>query len=553
MPEVRDIDVLILGGGINGCGTFRDLAAQGIDALLVEREDFCAGASAASSRLMHGGLKYLETGEFGLVRESLVERNRLLTNAAHYVSPLPTILPLRSRLKGILPSAMRFLGLKAKMTDRGSLITRAGLIVYDAYGRRFRTMPTHRILGRRALDARVSRMERGIVAAGLYYEGQLSHAERLGLELVLDAERDNAASRALNHARVESVESGTVTIRHPGGVETVRPRVIVNAGGAWIDSVNADLGIPSALMGGSKGSHIVVDHPELHAALNGHMIYFGTADGRVNLCYPFLGRVLIGATDIPVTDPDEARCEADEVAYMLSSVAEIFPDIPVTEAHVLYRFCGVRPLPRADGEIGLVTRDHSIAELTFGRDTPVLCLIGGKWTTFRAFSEQATDRVLARLGRDRRIGTEGMAIGGGRGFPREKAARRAWVAETSSATGLGEARVDQLLSRYGTTARRIAAVCRGETPLATLPDHSREELRHLCLTERVGSLADLLCRRTLIGMTGRLSPDVVREVAALVGDALGWDEARRRGEIAAMRLVEPPPHRENESPERRIA
>lgn len=554
MPDAEEIDVLIIGGGINGCGTFRDLCAQGVTCLLLERDDFCAGASAASSRLMHGGLKYLETGEFGLVRESLTERNRLLANAPHYVSALPTILPLRSRFSGILPSAKRFFGLPAKMTDRGSLITRAGLILYDVFGHRFRSMPVHKMLGRKALEQRVSGLDAGIFAAGLYYEGQLSHAERLGLELVLDGEALNPASRALNHARVIAVQGDSVTFTHEGTLCTVRPRVIVNAGGAWIDSVNHDLGLASKLMGGSKGSHLIIDHPELYRALNGHMVYFGTADGRVNLCYPFMGRVLVGATDVPIEDPDDARCDADEVSYMLAAMRQIFPDLDLREDHVRYRFCGVRPLPRADGDIGLVTRDHSIAELRFGQATPVLCLIGGKWTTFRAFSAEATSRVLRHLGVARRTDTADMAIGGGRDFPRTPAARTLWIDRVAAETGLARDRIDTLLSRYGTTAESIARACMGETMLVSLPDYSTEELSALCQTERVGTLADLLLRRTLIAMSGRLTSDAIAECARIAATALGWSAEQQHREIAAMELDQPSGYRASlQAPPRKAA
>ena len=537
----RPIDVLIVGGGINGCGTFRDLCAQGVECVLIERDDFCAGASAASSRLMHGGLKYLETGEFGLVRESLLERNRLLANAPHVVSPLPTVVPVRSRLGGIVPSLARFLGLKATLTDRGSLVTRLGLALYDLYGGRQRAMPTHRMLGRRALDARVPGLDGGIVGAGLYYEARISHAERLGLELVLDGEAMRPGSRALNHARIVDAADGVVEFEHEGRRERVRPRAVVNAGGAWIDAVNRDLGRPTALMGGSKGSHLVIDSPDLLAALNGHMVYFGTADGRVSLCYPMRhpagDRVLIGSTDIPVTDPDAARCGADEVRYMLGAVAEIFPGIGLDEGHVVHRFCGVRPLPRSgkgDDEIGLVTRDHSIAEIELAPGVPLLCLIGGKWTTFRAFAEQATDRVLARIGRARRTGTEAMPIGGGRDYPAGERARADWIARVAADSELAPERVGDLLGRYGTRAAGVAAACRGETMLASLPDHSREEIAHLCATERVGSLADLVLRRTAIAMSGRLSARTVGECGTVAAERLGWSPARRRAEIDAV-------------------
>ena len=146
MPE-EAFDVAIVGGGINGCGTFRDLCAQGVHCLLIERDDFCAGASQASSRLMHGGLKYLETGQFRLVRESATERNMLLATAPHVVKLLPCLVPVRSWAGGIAGSAGRFLRLRTKLADRGFLVTALGLALYDAYGRRFRAMPRHRMLG----------------------------------------------------------------------------------------------------------------------------------------------------------------------------------------------------------------------------------------------------------------------------------------------------------------------------------------------------------------------------------------------------------------------
>ncbi|RMC37956.1 glycerol-3-phosphate dehydrogenase/oxidase [Paracoccus alkanivorans] len=536
MTDVQETEVLILGGGINGCGVFRDLCVQGVSCLLLERNDFCAGASAASSRLMHGGLKYLETGEFRLVRESAEERNRLLRNAPHYVSPLPSLVPVRSRFGGLWAAAARFVGADAKMNDRGGLILGLGLILYDLYGRRFRAMPRHRMLGRKRLDALVAGLSGEIIGAGLYYEGQISHAERLGLELLLDGEEMHPRSRALNHAEIQRVEGGVISFMQGGSVHRVKPKVIVNAGGAWIDEVNDVLGIPSRLMGGSKGAHLVVENPKLLKALNGHMIYFGTADGRVNLLYPFMGRVLIGSTDHRIEHPDDAICSDEEAEYLCAVVGEIFPGIPVTPSQIRHRFSGVRPLPRADGDIGMVTRDHSIVELELGSGTPVLCLIGGKWTTFRGFSEQAADRLLDLLGKRRVRKTDEMQIGGGRDYPRGDA-RETWIGERAENCSLTPARIGALLSRYGTRLDRILPQLRGgETPLVHLPGYSREELEWLCRNERVVTLADLLQRRTAIAISGDLTPEVACEVAEIPARVFEWDAARKRAEIDALSL-----------------
>lgn len=520
MAEIAEYDVVILGAGINGCGAFRDLALQGLRVLLLERGDICQGASAASSRLMHGGLKYLETGEFRLVRESLTERNMLLSTAPHYVVPLECVVPVKSTFGGIAGSVARFLGIKAKLSDRGYLITALGLALYDLYGRTLRSMPTHRMLGRNSLRRMLPDIAADIAGAGLYYEGHITHAERLGLELVLDGMAVNPAARAVTHSDLCGVEGDVLAWRGANGrVARARAKVILNAGGAWIDAINAGLGISSRLMGGSRGSHLVVDNPALLNALAGRMIYFGTPDGRVNLLYPFAGKVLVGATDIAQADPDTATCTDDEVSYLCGAVAEVFPDIPIRPEQVVHRFCGVRPLPRADGDVGSVTRDHSIVTLCLpAAPVPVHCLVGGKWTTFRAFAELATDRALADLGLPRRTTTAGVAIGGGRGLPRDAAGRSALVARLARLGGIPTARAETLLSRYGTRAEAYVQTLRGrgEVTLASLPDYAREEIRHIATTELVGTIEDIIFRRTLIGMTGRDRPAVRAEIASLL-------------------------------------
>ncbi|MBC2837592.1 glycerol-3-phosphate dehydrogenase/oxidase [Paragemmobacter straminiformis] len=520
MAETAEYDAIILGAGINGCGTFRELALQGLRVLLLERGDICQGASAASSRLMHGGLKYLETGEFRLVRESLTERNMLLATAPHYVHPLECVVPLSSTWGGIAGSIARFFGIKARINDRGYVITALGLQLYDIYGRALRSMPRHRMLRGKALRRMLPDLAPAITGAGIYYEGQITHAERLGLELVIDAEAANPDARCETHVDLTGAERGTLFYRRQSG-ETVAARapVIVNAGGAWIDRVNAALGIESRLMGGSRGSHLIVDNPDLLRALGGRMIYFGTPDGRVNLVYPFDGKVMVGSTDIPQPDPDTAACSAAEEAYLCAAVASVFPDIPVTPDQIAFRFSGVRPLPRADGDIGLVTRDHSIATLALPHSgAPVHCLIGGKWTTFRAFSEMAADRVLADLGKPRRISTAGMPIGGGRGFPRDAAGRTRLVQSIARLGRITTDRAETLLSRYGTRADAYVATLggKGETMLSTLPDYAAEELLHIARTEKVGALDDLIQRRTLIALSGRDRPEVRAEIGSLV-------------------------------------
>ncbi len=529
--------VVILGAGINGCGLFRDLAAQGLDCLLVDKGDFCSGASAGPSRLIHGGIKYLETGEFRLVRESALERNLLLKTAPHYVRPLETVLPVRSLWGGIVPSLLRFLRRPAKLDDRGALITWIGLTLYDLYGRHFQSMPKHRFLSGSRMRREMPELAPEISAIGIYYEGRISHAERLGLELVRDGLELNAQSTARNYTAVVGHDDDAVVLRDAARGEdyTVRCDVVVNAGGAWIDKINAALGVNSRHIGGNKGAHLVVSHRRLHDALNGRMVYFGTRDGRVNLVYPFMGNVLVGSTDVPIADPDEATCDPAEFNYLLGVVSEVFPAIRLTPADVVFSYWGVRPLPRSDGlDPRAVSRDHHVAEDRLpGSSIPILSLIGGKWTTFRGFSEEVADRILALVGRSRTQSTRTMAIGGGRGFPVDAAAREAFADALARSAGVTAQAAKILLGRYGTTASSVAAALGrdGHRPLAALAHYTEGEIRHLCRTEAVVHLTDLLFRRTDIALSGQLSEPVIAETARLAAAALGWDEARAADEI----------------------
>jgi glycerol-3-phosphate dehydrogenase len=516
--------VLIIGAGINGCGTFRDLCLQGVDCLLVDRADVCSGASAAPSRLIHGGIKYLETNEFRLVRESAMERNRLLLNAPHYVKPLEVVFPTKFWLAGLRDGILGFLGFKARIKERGALLIEIGLRIYDFYNREVRALPDHRFYNRSALREDFPAITHQAVAAGTYFEGRLTHAERLGLELVLDGLEANPQSVLSTYTEVKSQQGGTLMLRDviTGETREVTADVIINAGGAWIDKVNASLGIPSQYMGGSKGSHLIVKHQGLLDAMRGRMMYFGCKDGRFNLLYPFFGNVLVGSTDLPQHDPDEARTSEEEIDYLLDMVSEIFPAIKLTRDEVILTYCGVRPLPRATGkDIGDVSRDHSIGRNVLPETkVPVLSLIGGKWTTFRAFSEQACDAVLSLLGKSRTVSTINLPIGGGRDYPLD--------ASTISSRG------NILVERYGSKARDVDAFAclMQDQPLESLPNYSTGEITFICKNENTRHLADLLLRRTSIAMEGQLNSDVIAETAKIAAATLGWDKARTESEIA---------------------
>ena len=530
-------DAVILGGGINGAGVFRDLSLQGVNCLLVDSGDFCAGASAAPSRLIHGGIKYLETGEFRLVAQSTLERNLLLRNAPHYVKPIETVLPVRSWFGGIMPSLIRFFGGKAKLNDRGILITKVGLELFDFLGRRRRVLPRHAMAFGRSVHKAFPEMAADIIATATYYDAKVTSAERLGLELLLDGMQANPGSLAINHCALAGAAGAALWLQDSLGKQAhhVTADVVINAAGAWIDRVNANLGLATAYIGGAKGSHLILDNLELFSALAGKMVYFGASDGRVGLLYPFLGQVLVGSTDMPIADPDLAVCEDFERDYMLAIVREVFPRIGLSAGQVKYVYSGVRPLPKsASKDAGSVSRDHSIAQDRMpGSEVPVYSLIGGKWTTFRGFAEEAADRVLGHLARPRRMSTQNEPIGGGRNFP-GNIAEHAKAIDGLAALGLERQRCATLLERYGSRATQVAKHCAkaGDAPLSEIAGYSRQEIGFIFQNEIAGRLADVVFRRTDIALSGRLTWDVAGEVARIGAQALGWDESRVASEMA---------------------
>ena len=205
--------VLIVGGGINGVGTFRDLALQGVDVLLIDRGDFCSGASAASSRMAHGGIRYLENGEFRLVREAVQERNRMIQNAPSLVKPLPTTIPIFKTFSGLLNAPLKFLGWLEKPSERGALVIKIGLIFYDAFTGKQRAVPRHVFEPRQKALKKYPRLNPDIRYAATYYDGLILSPERLTLELVLDAEKEGDHARALNYVSLVGVNGDKVTLR----------------------------------------------------------------------------------------------------------------------------------------------------------------------------------------------------------------------------------------------------------------------------------------------------------------------------------------------------
>jgi glycerol-3-phosphate dehydrogenase len=538
LEKNSNLDVLIIGGGVNGIGTFRDLAFQGVNVLLVERKDFCSGASAASSHMLHGGIRYLENGEFRLVREALHERNLLLKNAPHYAKPLPTTIPIFKWFSGLFNAPLKFLGILEKPSERGGIVIKLGLMMYDLFARSQQTMPNHSFHTKSNALKHHPKLNAAIVCSATYFDAYMPYPERLCLDLIRDATEKSPNAHALNYCQVVDGDKNTVTMLDEisGKTFSVSPKVVINAAGPWIDFVNQAIGNPTEFIGGTKGSHLILDNPQLYEATGGSEIFFESEDGRIVLIFPYMGKVMIGTTDIRIDDPEQAVCSDEEIDYILGLTRRVFPTITIDRSQIVFTFCGVRPLPSSkDKRTGTISRDHSIETIPAGAhfSFPIHSLIGGKWTTFRAFSEQATDAALSNLQKSRQLSTSILKIGGGNDFPTTDTQRNAWLRNVQSETELELTHLSMLLDRYGTYAQEISKFMSQENdaPLLTLPHYTKREITFLAQHESVHHVDDFMLRRSLVAMLGHNSKDIIHEVAQVLGEALSWSPAQIAQEV----------------------
>jgi glycerol-3-phosphate dehydrogenase len=296
---------------------------------------------------------------------------------------------------------------------------------------------------------------------------------------------------------------------------------------------NEAMGAASRFMGGTKGSHIVLDHPDLLEACKGREIFFEHTDGRIVLIYPMGDRVLVGTTDVDADMTQDAVCTDGEIDYFLELIGHVFPDVPVDRSHIVYTFSGVRPLPRHDAtQPGFVSRDYRIERKAVAGGAIVFSLVGGKWTTFRALAEHLANDVLSELGMERQVSTAALPIGGGAGFPADEAGVQAWIKAHMSANR-GADRTALLLTRYGTRAEEVISFLDAgpDRLLRSTRELSVRELEFMARQEQVGHLADVLIRRTSLAFRGLVTGELLNEVSEVLAGPLGWDAAVQAREI----------------------
>lgn len=533
--------VVVLGAGINGAALARELLLSGVSVAVVDAGDIASGATAWSTRLVHGGLRYLEYGEVALVRESLVERDRLTRLAPHLVKPLEFYLPVETRLGGLWAAAARLVGLESLARrwrgsqGRGCWTVGIGLTLYDllSVGSHW---PWHRLV--RAGAAAMPQVDAGrFPFAAVYADAQMLFPERFTVELLVDARRIAAESVAqfavFAHHAARLLPDGRLRIEpvgrwRDGGIAVeLQPAAIINATGAWVDRT-LDWLLPGAgerrLIGGTKGSHLVLAAPALRTAIGDRGVYAEAADGRPVFVLPFGERlVLVGTTDIPfVGDPAAARTDDDEITYLLAAVARIFPAAAADRKTVVQHYCGVRPLPSAgqgSGAPGSITRRHMLVRHPAAA-VPFWSIVGGKLTTCRSLAEAAAAEVLGCLGLPVLATSRERPLPGSCAGPACVAAESA-AAMHAEAAGLPADRACRVaratVAVFGSRGPEICAAMRPADPAGRLLIRGTDlplAAVWFCVREEWAvSLDDLIERRLMLAFDAGLTRAAIEDVA----------------------------------------
>jgi len=521
-PELtgEPFDVIVVGAGINGVGIAQDAALRGLRVALLEQDDLCSGVSAWSGRLVHGGLRYLEQYDFGLVHESLSERERLFRLAPHLVKPVPLMVPIY------------------KHNRRPGWLVELGMITYDGLSLR-KTPPTHRFLTRKRTERRFGGASTdGLSGSVVFYDGQVEAAERLCVEIAVDARAAGAVISTKMRVDGPLMQDGVVvgvraTDRLTGEQTEVRAPLVYNVAGAAIDRLMTGEGIPAQprLNGGTKGSHLIVD--KFPGAPTDVIYYESRLDGRLVLIIPWAGRYMIGTTDIRFDgDPDDARCDIGEVDYLLGEVNALIPQAKLTLDDVLYTFSGVRPLPYVpDKAESSVPRSHVLHDHASSGLPGLVTVVGGKLTTYRQLAEDAVDDAFKRLGRTAPASPTRKRPFVGAQFvdvPTLKVALQA-------RTGLPDAQVKRLVDLYGSRAFQVWQLTEQDPALAKVIHPSgvlAAELIFAVDDDLARTLTDVFARRVLLAFEPGHGLTSVDASAAVLATHLGWDDSEKAVQIA---------------------
>lgn len=530
-------DVLVIGGGATGAGAALDAASRGLKVALVEARDFAAGTSSRSSKLIHGGLRYLEQLEFHLVHEALTERGLLATRLApHLVRPVPFLIPL--------PAGKGLRDLPARLFRRSYY--GAGVAAYDAFAGLFGTgrgMPLHRHLSREGARRVFPSLRADALAGAIrYYDGQVDDARlvvtlartaaSLGATVVSSARAVGLVrqAREVTGVRVRDLEAPADS---PDAEFEVRARTVIGATGVWSDDMSRmlnDVGLrPGIRVRASKGVHLVVPR----SAITGETGLIVRTATSVLFVIPWGGHWIIGTTDTDWRlDRSHPAASARDIRYLLDQVNTVL-DRPLSGADIEGVYAGLRPLLAGEADsTSKLSREHAVFEPMLG----LLLVAGGKYTTYRVMAADVVDRAAHRLGGVRPSRTADLPLLGADGYASMWRDR----ADLARRHGMPVGVVEHLLERYGTLTLELLALIAADpllaSPLAGAPEYLAAEVTYATRAEGALHLEDVLTRRTRISFeTTHRGLDSAGHTAELMGAVLGWDGAIREREVAHYR------------------
>ncbi len=507
-------DLIVIGGGITGTGVARDAALRGLSCLLLEKGDFASGVTSKSTRLIHGGLRYLANFEIDLVAESLRERAILRRQAPYLIHPMPILLPI---YRGDL---------------HGRAVISVGIHLYDLLSHE-KDIPRYFTSNREKtleLEPRLNR--EGLRGSALFFDHQILMPERLVIENMISAREGGAT--LLNHVRAARIEDSgsiiTVSTRSVlnGETNTFRSKVLINAAGPWIDAVRQTGDIDSTkIICPTKGIHLVVPK------LTDQALFVASRDQRMFFIIPLGACSLIGTTDTKYGgDLDDVHADRRDIDYLLSESQRVLPGLTINRESIFYTYAGIRPLAFSGTRESAISRKHRV--IREGRTGRIITIAGGKLTTYRNMAKDAVDAACSALGIKTRCLTDRLPLPGS--LPAEyDVYEKEVVPDLAARYRVQPELVRHLISVYGTRAERLLELagtdpCLGET---ISPD-SRDiyaQVVYSVAEESAKTLCDVILRRMHVGMTGSRGFNHAEKIAELAGRELKWNDDEKRHQV----------------------
>ncbi|HYA85562.1 MAG TPA: glycerol-3-phosphate dehydrogenase/oxidase [Nitrospirota bacterium] len=508
-------DIIIIGGGITGAGVARDAALRGLKCLLLEKGDYASGVTSKSTRLIHGGLRYLANFEIDLVSESLKERAILRRQAPYLIHPIPILIPIY------------------KDDPHGRAVISIGIHLYNLLSHdkdipHYFTSNREKTLG---FEPRLN--QEGLTGSALFYDHQILIPERLVIENVISAKM--AGAKLLNYVKAEKIEETNERVvvmamdTLSGTRYTYHSKVLINAAGPWIDTVRKAGNIDQRkIIYPTKGIHLVMPK------LSDQALFVASRDERMFFIIPFGGYSLIGTTDTKYDgDLDEVHADRDDIDYLLTESKRVLPQLNITREAILYTYAGIRPLAFSGRSESKISRKHRI--IKEGRSGRIITIAGGKLTTYRNMAKDVIDAACDALGIRAECATDRKPLAGSLPMDHDLYLKEA-APELSAHYNASLRLVNHLIGLYGARTNRVLDLMKMNTALretiSPLSPDIYAQVIYSVREEDAKTLSDIILRRMHIGITAARGIQEAEKIAELAGKELRWNQDDQHYRIA---------------------